>query len=77
MASNKKKLNVTDESRSTFMTIILLAWPVFVEQIFSTLVSFADTAMVGSLGTHATAAVGSTTTINWLIGSSVSAGTFH
>ena len=30
-------------------------------------------AMVGSLGTEATAAVGSTTTINWLIGSTVSA----
>lgn len=57
MASNKKKLNVTDESRSTFMTIILLAWPVFVEQIFSTLVSFADTAMVGSLGATATASI--------------------
>ena len=57
MATNKKKLDVTDESRSTFMTIILLAWPVFVEQIFSTLVSFADTAMVGSMGATATASI--------------------
>ncbi|MBQ5350193.1 MAG: MATE family efflux transporter, partial [Oscillospiraceae bacterium] len=32
-----------------------------------------DTAMVGSLGTAATASVGSTTTVNWLIGSTVSA----
>ena len=39
------------------MTILLLAWPVFVEQIFTTLVSFADTAMVGSLGAEATAAI--------------------
>lgn len=57
MASRAKPLNVTDESRSTVMTIILLAWPVLVEQIFTTLVSFADTAMVGSLGAGATASV--------------------
>lgn len=57
MPSNAKKLNVTDESRSAAMTIILLAWPVLLEQIFTTLVSFADTAMVGSLGAQATAAV--------------------
>lgn len=53
----KKVLNVTDESRSVPMTIFLLAWPVFIEQIFTTLVSFADTAMVGSLGKEATAAI--------------------
>ena len=55
--ASKKPLNVTDESRSVPMTIFLLAWPVFVEQIFSTLVSFADTAMVGALGKEATAAI--------------------
>ena len=54
---SKKPLNVTDESRSVPMTIFLLAWPVFVEQIFTTLVSFADTAMVGALGKEATAAI--------------------
>lgn len=54
---SKKQLNVTDESRSVPMTIFLLAWPVFIEQIFTTLVSFADTAMVGSLGKEATAAI--------------------
>jgi len=57
MAAKAKPLNVTDESRSPVMTIILLAWPVFLEQIFTTLVSFADTAMVGSLGAGATASV--------------------
>lgn len=57
MAPHAKHLNITDESRSPVMTIILLAWPVFVEQIFTTLVSFADTAMVGSLGAGATASV--------------------
>lgn len=57
MAREKKVLNVVDGSRSITATILLLAWPVLVEQIFTTLVSYADTAMVGSLGKVATAAV--------------------
>ena len=54
-------------------SIISLAWPTMLEQLMQTAVQYIDTAMVGSLGTHATAAVGSTTTINWLLGSSISA----
>lgn len=54
-------------------TIMSLAWPTMLEQLMQTAVQYIDTAMVGSLGTQATAAVGATTTINWLIGSSVSA----
>lgn len=50
-------INVTDESRSVPKTILLLAWPVFLEQILTTLVGFVDTAMVGSLGAAATASV--------------------
>lgn len=38
-----------------------------------TAVQYIDTAMVGSLGTDATAAVGATSTVNWLIGSTISA----
>lgn len=38
-----------------------------------TAVQYIDTAMVGALGTQATAAVGATTTVNWLIGSTISA----
>ena len=38
-----------------------------------TAVQYIDTAMVGTLGTHATAAVGATTTVNWLLTSSISA----
>lgn len=53
--------------------ILTLAWPTMLEQLMQTAVQYIDTAMVGSLGTQATAAVGATTTINWLIGSSVSA----
>ena len=49
--------NIVDETRSPTKTILLLAWPVLLEQIFSTLVNYADTAMVGSLGASATASV--------------------
>ena len=54
-------------------TIFALAWPTMLEQLMQTAVQYIDTAMVGSLGTHATAAVGSTTTVNWLVNSSISA----
>lgn len=54
-------------------TIMALAGPTMMEQLMNTAVQYVDTAMVGSLGTQATAAVGSTGTINWLIGSTVSA----
>ena len=53
--------------------ILSLAWPTMLEQLMQTAVQYIDTGMVGSLGTHATAAVGATTTINWLISSSISA----
>jgi len=53
--------------------IFALAWPTMLEQLMQTAVQYIDTAMVGSLGTTATAAVGATTTVNWLIGSTVSA----
>ena len=50
-----------------------LAWPTMLEQLMQTAVQYIDTAMVGSLGTQATAAVGATTTVNWLVGSTISA----
>ena len=56
-----------------FPTIVSLAWPTMLEQLMGTAVQYIDTAMVGSLGTHATAAVGATTTVGWLIGSTISA----
>ena len=54
-------------------TILALAWPTMLEQAMQTAVQYIDTAMVGSLGTYATAAVGSTATVSWLIGSSTAA----
>lgn len=51
--------------------VFSLAWPTMLEETMQTAVQYIDTAMVGKLGTDATAAVGSTTTVNWLIGTTV------
>lgn len=68
MKLRKKLIN------SHMLSVIwLLAWPTMLEQLMQTAVQYIDTAMVGTLGTDATAAVGSTTTINWLVNSSISA----
>lgn len=53
--------------------IFALAWPTMLEQLLQTAVQYIDTAMVGSLGTQATAAVGATSTVNWLISSTIAA----
>ena len=63
-----KKLNP-----AMIAVIWALAWPTMLEQAMQTAVQYIDTAMVGSLGTAATAAVGSTSTVNWLISSTISA----
>ena len=54
-------------------TVFRLAGPTMLEQLMQTAVQYVDTAMVGALGTAAVAAVGSTDTVNWLIGSSIGA----
>ena len=71
-------METTRRKKSIFAWTLLpavfsLAWPTMLEQLLQTAVQYIDTAMVGSLGTAATAAVGSTLTVNWLIGSTVSA----
>jgi len=60
-------------NKQMIITILALAWPTMLEQLMQTAVQYIDTAMVGSLGTQATAAVGATSTVGWLVGSSVSA----
>ena len=59
--------------RTMLAAIFTLAWPTMLEQLTQTAVQYIDTAMVGSLGTEATAAVGATSTVNWMVGSVVSA----
>jgi len=68
MISRKRNLN-----REMIGVILSLAWPTMLEQAMQTAVQYIDTAMVGSLGTYATAAVGATSTVSWLIGSSTAA----
>ena len=57
----------------TLSIIMSLALPTMLEQLMQTAVQYIDTAMVGTLGTSATAAVGSTVTVNWLVNSTISA----
>ena len=59
-------------NKNMIAVILALAWPTMLEQLLQTAVQYIDTAMVGSLGTQATAAVGATTTVNWLVGSAIS-----
>lgn len=56
----------TPHLRSTLASVLFLAWPAIIEQIMLTLVQYVDTAMVGSLGSNATAAVGVTSSTTWL-----------
>lgn len=63
----KQKLDLTNDKQSPVKAILWLAWPLFLEQILSTLVSFADTAMVGGLGKTATAAVSISNSFVFLI----------
>lgn len=53
--------------REVLRTLIVLSIPTILEEVLSTLIQYVDTAMVGRLGEKATAAVSTTTTINWLI----------
>lgn len=61
------------KNENMFKVIMTLALPTMLEQLMQTTVQYIDTAMVGTLGTNATAAVGSTTTVNWLINGTVMA----
>lgn len=48
-----------------------LGWPAIIEQILGTMVSYVDTAMVGSMGANGTAAVSVNGPALWLIGSAM------
>lgn len=60
------KLNRSEQRVLT--SLLVLSVPTVIEEIMSILLQYVDTAMVGRLGEQATAAVSTTTTINWLIG---------
>ena len=54
-------------NKAMIAVILGLAWPTMLEQLMQTAVQYIDTAMVGVLGTEATAAVGATTTLGSLV----------
>lgn len=63
----KRNFSITDNRGNYMSTIIMLAWPIFVEQLLVSLVQAMDSAMVGSLGAGATAAVAINSSPNTLI----------
>ena len=74
MKSTRNRSRLADQGTKEMLPVIFsLAWPTMLEQLMQTAVQYMDTGMVGVLGTSATAAVGATSTVNWLIGSTVSA----
>ena len=60
------------EYKQLLKLICAFAWPTIVEQLLATAVNYVDTAMVGSLGANASAAVGATMTVNWMMNGIVS-----
>ena len=62
-----KQLDLLDNSIPPWKMIFLLAWPTVLEQLLQTAVNYVDTAMVGSIGTTATAAVSVCSPAIWLL----------
>lgn len=60
-------VTIHNASQDQLSTLARLAWPAILEQILATMVSYVDTAMVGSLGAGATAAVGINAPVVWLL----------
>ena len=63
----------TKQPKRTLWIVLSLAWPTMLEQWLQVAAQYVDAAMVGRLGAKATAAVGATSTINWVVGSSIAA----
>ena len=56
-----------DEKKAVLIALLQLAAPAIAQQILGTLLQYVDTAMVGHLGEAATAAVSTSTSVNWLV----------
>ncbi len=67
MSTTKDKFSLVDDQRSPWLTILMLAWPILIEQILTSLAQAVDTAMVGSLGAIATASVSISQSPNMLV----------
>lgn len=62
---------MNEETRRRMSVLWPLAWPAIIERILATMVSYVDTAMVGSMGANGTAAVSVNGPALWLIGSAM------
>ena len=60
-------MNLNNRDREETAQLIALVWPCILENLTTTLVSLVDTAMVGSIGAVATAAVGLCSSPVWLM----------
>ncbi|MBQ8599192.1 MAG: MATE family efflux transporter [Oscillospiraceae bacterium] len=65
--TTKDNFSLIDDRRSPWLTIVMLAWPIFIEQILNSMAQAVDTAMVGSLGAIATASVSISQSPNMLV----------
>ncbi len=68
----KKEQQLINENISTRKTVLLLAWPAILEEVMRTMVSYVDTAMVGSMGVSAAGSVTINTTLLWLMNGIIS-----
>ena len=62
-----EKRKTVGYNRELFLAIVTLAWPTLLEQMLQTLVQYIDAAMVGRIGAAATATVGMSTSVTWLV----------
>ncbi|MGH0053889.1 MAG: MATE family efflux transporter, partial [Sphaerochaetaceae bacterium] len=65
--NSRKPLNLLDRSRPPRTIIWALAWPTILEQFLQVTLTYVDSAMVGSLGAQATAAVSVPASTIWLV----------
>lgn len=65
--------NFLDDQMPAWKQVLLLSWPTILELLLQTAVNYIDTAMVGSIGLDATAAVSVTMSTIWLINGFMSA----
>ena len=65
----KKKTQET--TGAVILSILTLAWPTMMEQALQTIVQYIDAAMVGRIGADATATIGITNIVSWLVNSPI------
>ncbi len=63
----RRKLNLLNKNVRRPKILWYIAWPAVLEQTLLTMVSYIDTAMVGSPGNNATSSIGAVSSTIWLI----------